>query len=81
MAARSIASEQETDIAKAASDIADAKVIVNQRALELAIAGPRQEEIAQAQAQLRSARRNWPVATAARRYGAELPSTPWCARV
>ena len=53
LAARSIASEQETDIAKAASDIADAKVIVNQRALELAIAGPRQEEIAQAQAQLR----------------------------
>lgn len=53
LAARSIASEQETDIAKAASDVADAKVIVNQRALELAIAGPRQEEIAQAQAQLR----------------------------
>lgn len=53
LAARSIASEQESDIAKAAADIADAKVTVNQRALELAIAGPREEEIAQAQAQLR----------------------------
>lgn len=53
LAARSIASEQETDIAKAAADIADAKVVVNQRALELAIAGPRAEDIAQAEAQLR----------------------------
>ena len=53
LAARSIASEQETDIAKAAADIADAKVVVNQRALDLAVAGPRAEEIAQADAQLR----------------------------
>lgn len=53
LAARSFASEQESDIAKAAADIADAKVTVAQRALELSIAGPRREEIAQAEAQLR----------------------------
>ncbi len=41
LAARSFASEQESDIAKAAADIADAKVTVAQRALELSIAGPR----------------------------------------
>ena len=34
-------------------DVADAKVQVNQKALDLAIAGPRAEDIAQAEAQLR----------------------------
>ena len=34
-------------------DVADAKVAVNQKALDLAIAGPRKEDVAQAEAQLR----------------------------
>ena len=44
---------QDVDNAKAAMDVADAKVEVNQKALDLAIAGPRAEDIAQAEAQLR----------------------------
>ena len=44
---------QDVDNAKAAMDVADAKVEVNQKALDLAIAGPRVEDIAQAEAQLR----------------------------
>jgi len=46
--------QQDLDAAKAAMDVADAKVEVNQKALELAIVGPRQEDIAQAEAQLRA---------------------------
>ena len=45
---------QDVDNAKAAMDVANAKVEVNQKALDLAIAGPRAEDIAQAEAQLRS---------------------------
>jgi HlyD family secretion protein len=45
-------SQQDADTAKAALDVADAQVEVNQKALDLAIAGPRQEDIAQAEAQL-----------------------------
>lgn len=45
---------QDVDNAKAAMDVADAKVEVNQKALDLAIAGPRPEDIAQAEAQLRA---------------------------
>jgi len=44
---------QDVDNAKAAMDVADAKVEVNQKALDLAIAGPRIEDVAQAEAQLR----------------------------
>jgi HlyD family secretion protein len=47
------AAQQDVDIAKAAADVADAKVEVNRNALDLAVAGPRAEDIAQAQAQLR----------------------------
>lgn len=47
-------SEQDVDNAKAAVDIAEAKLVVSQRALDLALAGPRQEDIAQAEAQAHS---------------------------
>jgi HlyD family secretion protein len=50
---RSTVSEQDLDIATAQAAVADAKVEVAARALELAIAGPRLEEIDQARAQLR----------------------------
>lgn len=47
------APQQDVDNSKAAMDVADAKVEVNEKALDLAIAGPRVEDIAQAEAQLR----------------------------
>src|SRR5262249_25049101 len=47
------ASQQDVDSAKAAAEMADARVVANQKALDLAILGPRKEEIAQAEAQLR----------------------------
>jgi HlyD family secretion protein len=47
-------SKQELDNAKAALDSAEAKVTVNQKALDLAVLGPRKEDIAQAEAQLRA---------------------------
>jgi HlyD family secretion protein len=47
------AAQQDVETAKAAADMADAKVRVNKKALELAILGPRPEDIAQAEAQLR----------------------------
>jgi HlyD family secretion protein len=46
--------QQDVDSAKAALQVAEAKLIVNQRALELAIIGPRKEDIAEAEAQLRA---------------------------
>ena len=46
-------SQQDVDNAKAALDVAEAKLEVNQKALDLAVAGPRKEDIAQAEAQLR----------------------------
>jgi HlyD family secretion protein len=46
-------SKQELDTAKAAAAVADAKVDVAQSALDLAVAGPRAEELLQAEAQLR----------------------------
>jgi HlyD family secretion protein len=48
-------SRQEIDAARNALDIAEARLAVNQKALALELAGARQEDIAQAQAQLRSA--------------------------
>ena len=45
-------SRQELDDAKAQADVADAKVAVSRKALQLALLGPRQEDIAQAQAML-----------------------------
>jgi HlyD family secretion protein len=47
-------SQMDADTAKAVADVAEARVEVNQKALDLAVVGPRQEDIAQAEAQLRS---------------------------
>ncbi|HEX4269506.1 MAG TPA: efflux RND transporter periplasmic adaptor subunit [Steroidobacteraceae bacterium] len=47
-------SRQEVDNAKAQSDVSDARVAVNRKALQLALIGPRQEDIAQAEAMLAS---------------------------
>jgi len=46
--------QQDVDNAKAALEVAEARLAVNQRALELAIAGPRKEEIAEAEARLKA---------------------------
>ena len=51
---RSFASQQDADAAKAAMEMADAKVEATQKALDLAVAGPRVEDIAQGEAQLRA---------------------------
>ena len=48
-------SQQDVDNAKAAWDVAEAKLVVTQKALALAIAGPRPEEVAEAVARLRAA--------------------------
>ena len=47
-------SQEDRDNAKAALDVAEAKLAVNQKALDLAIAGPRKEEVAEAEARLRA---------------------------
>jgi HlyD family secretion protein len=47
-------SQQDVDNAKAALDVADAKLVVSQKALDLVVAGPRKEEIAEAEARLRA---------------------------
>jgi HlyD family secretion protein len=47
-------SQEELDNAHAALDVAEAKLAVNQKALELAVAGPRKEDIAEAEANLRA---------------------------
>jgi HlyD family secretion protein len=47
-------SRSDLDTAKAALDVAEAKLAVNRKALDLQVAGPRKEDIAQAEAQLRS---------------------------
>lgn len=46
--------QQDVDAAKAALQVAEAKLAVNQQALDLAVIGPRKEDIAQAEAQLRA---------------------------
>jgi HlyD family secretion protein len=46
--------QQDVDSAKAAVEVAEAKLAVNRRALELAVIGPRKEDIAEAEAQLRA---------------------------
>jgi HlyD family secretion protein len=48
----SAVSQEDLDNAKATLDVANAKVTVNQQALDLAVIGPRKEDIAQAEAQL-----------------------------
>jgi HlyD family secretion protein len=45
-------SQTDLDNAKAVMDVADAKVAVNQKAMELEVIGPRKEDVAQAEAQL-----------------------------
>jgi HlyD family secretion protein len=50
---KNVASQQDADAAEAAAGVADARVEVNQKALDLAVIGPRQEDIEQAEAQLR----------------------------
>jgi len=47
-------SRQDMDAAKAAFEVAEAKLRVNQKALDLAVIGPRQEDIAEARATLLS---------------------------
>jgi HlyD family secretion protein len=47
-------SQQDLDNAKAVMDVAEAKVAVNEKALELEVSGPRKEDVAQAEAQLRA---------------------------
>src|SRR5208283_3769390 len=47
-------SRQDLDLAKDADDAAEAKLVVSQKSLELELAGPRKEDIAQAEAQLRA---------------------------
>jgi len=54
LAAEAVVSQQDLDNAKAALDVAEAKLDVNQKVLDLAVAGPRQEDIAQAEAELRA---------------------------
>ncbi|HEU5443121.1 MAG TPA: efflux RND transporter periplasmic adaptor subunit [Steroidobacteraceae bacterium] len=51
-------SRQDLDNAKAQWDVAQARVAVNRQALELAVAGPRKEDIAQAQAMLEAEQAN-----------------------
>ncbi len=46
--------QQDVDNAKAALQVAEAKLAVNQKALDLALAGPRKEEIAENEARLRA---------------------------
>ena len=47
-------SQQDLDTAKAAFEVAEAKLRVNQKALDLAVIGPRQEDISEARATLLS---------------------------
>jgi HlyD family secretion protein len=54
LAATRSVSQEEFDNAKAAWETAQAKFVVNQKALDLAVAGPRKEDVAQAEAQLRA---------------------------
>jgi membrane fusion protein PltH len=50
--AKNAGTQMDFDNAKAALDMAEARVKLNQSALDLALAGPRKEDIAQAEAQL-----------------------------
>lgn len=50
--ARGAVSQQDVENARAALDVAEARLMVTQKVLALAVAGPRQEEIAEAEARL-----------------------------
>jgi HlyD family secretion protein len=51
-------SQQDLDQAKAAADAADARLTVNKRALDLSVAGPRKEEVGEADARLKASEAN-----------------------
>src|SRR5271169_2918666 len=53
LAANAVVSQQDLENAKAALDVAEAKLAVSRKALDLAIAGPRKEDVGQAEAELR----------------------------
>jgi HlyD family secretion protein len=53
LAPKGAASQQDFENSKAALDVADAKLAVNQKALDLELAGPRKEEIAENEARLK----------------------------
>jgi HlyD family secretion protein len=52
-------SQQDLENAKAALEVAEAKLAVNQKAQDLAIAGPRKEDIGQAEAEWRADEAQW----------------------
>src|SRR5579863_4289925 len=54
LAANAVVSQQDLENAKAALDVVEAKLTVNQKTLDLVIAGPRKEDIGQAEAELRA---------------------------
>jgi HlyD family secretion protein len=54
LAANSVVSQQDLENAKAALDVAEARLAASQKILDLAIAGPRKEDIGQAEAELRA---------------------------
>ncbi len=56
LAEKAVVSQNDLDAAKASIDMADAKVVAAQKALDLAVAGPRAEDIAQAEAELQADR-------------------------
>jgi HlyD family secretion protein len=55
LAARTAASQQDLENARAAYDVAAAKLAVSQKALDLTVAGPRKEEVDEAEARWRAA--------------------------
>jgi HlyD family secretion protein len=54
LADNAVASRQALENARATLDVADAKLAVNQKILQLALIGPRKEDIGEAEAQLRA---------------------------
>jgi HlyD family secretion protein len=60
-------SQDDFDTIQAALDVAQAKMVVNQKALDLAIAGPRKEDVAQAEAQLVASQQTLDLAVAGAR--------------
>jgi HlyD family secretion protein len=54
LAEKNAISRQDRDDARAALDVAEAKLLVSEKALELAVLGPRREDVLQAEAQLRA---------------------------
>jgi HlyD family secretion protein len=60
-------SQDDYDTIQAAFDMADAKMVVNQKSLDLAIAGPRHEDVAQAEAQLAACQQTLDLAVAGAR--------------